>query len=81
MRRVFSIAMTAWAAKVRTSSICRSVNGSTRCRASNQDPDRFAFPQQRHAELRPNPRDLDELGQGIFGISSRICDLNRLAFE
>ena len=32
--RVFSIAMTAWSAKVRTSSICRSVNGSTRWRAS-----------------------------------------------
>ena len=31
--RAFSIAMTAWSAKVRTSSICRSVNGSTRCRA------------------------------------------------
>jgi hypothetical protein len=30
--RAFSIAMTAWSAKVRTSSICRSVNGSTRFR-------------------------------------------------
>jgi hypothetical protein len=27
---VFSIAITAWSAKVRTSSICRSVKGSTR---------------------------------------------------
>jgi len=32
MSRVFSIAMTAWSAKVRTSSICRSVKGSTRDR-------------------------------------------------
>src|SRR5215467_12005703 len=31
--RAFSIAMTAWSAKVRISSICRSVNGSTRFRA------------------------------------------------
>src|SRR5215469_18314846 len=31
--RAFSIAITAWSAKVRTSSICRSVNGSTRFRA------------------------------------------------
>jgi hypothetical protein len=30
--RAFSIAMTAWSAKVRTSSICRSVYGSTRFR-------------------------------------------------
>src|SRR6516165_2235541 len=30
--RAFSIAMTAWSAKVRTSSICRSVNGCTRFR-------------------------------------------------
>src|SRR6202008_1028843 len=31
--RAFSIAMTAWSAKVRTNSTCRSVNGSTRVRA------------------------------------------------
>src|SRR5215471_8423908 len=30
--RAFSIAITAWSAKVRTNSICRSVNGSTRLR-------------------------------------------------
>jgi len=32
--REFSIAMTAWSAKVRTSSICRTVNGSTHFRES-----------------------------------------------
>jgi hypothetical protein len=36
--RVFSITMTAWSAKVRTSSICRSVNGATRPRASKMTP-------------------------------------------
>jgi hypothetical protein len=35
---VFSIAMTAWAAKVVTKSISRSVNGSTRLRASPMTP-------------------------------------------
>src|SRR6516225_8996753 len=30
--RILDIAMTAWSAKVRTNSICRSVNGSTRRR-------------------------------------------------
>ena len=36
--RAFSIAMTAWSAKVRTSSICRSVNGSTRFRERLIEP-------------------------------------------
>ncbi len=36
--RAFSIAITAWSAKVRTSSICRSVNGSTRWRARLMTP-------------------------------------------
>jgi len=37
-RRAFSIAMTAWSAKVRTSSICRSVYGSTRFRERLIEP-------------------------------------------
>ena len=36
--RAFSSAMTAWSAKVRTSSICRSVNGCTRCRPRSITP-------------------------------------------
>ena len=36
--RVFSIAITAWSAKVRTSSICRSVKGSMRWRARTMTP-------------------------------------------
>jgi hypothetical protein len=36
--RAFSIAITAWSAKVRTNSICRSLNGSIRCRASTIVP-------------------------------------------
>ena len=36
--RAFSIAMTAWSAKVVTSSICFCENGSTRCRASTMVP-------------------------------------------
>ena len=46
--RAFSIAMTAWSAKVRTSSICRSVNGSTRFRRKHDNADRLAVAQQRH---------------------------------
>ena len=50
MSRAFSIAMTACSAKVRTSSICRSVNGSTRCTREADDADRRALSQQRHAD-------------------------------
>ena len=53
--RAFSIAMTAWSAKVRTSSICRSVNGSTRFRRETIMPIRLAVAQQRHPEHGASP--------------------------
>jgi hypothetical protein len=37
-RRTFSIAITAWSAKVVSSSICRSVNGRIKRRASTNTP-------------------------------------------
>jgi hypothetical protein len=49
-RRAFSIAMTAWSAKVRISSICRSVNASTRFSIKPDNADRLAVAQQRHRE-------------------------------
>ena len=48
--RTFSIAITAWSAKVVTSSICLSVNGRTALRCKNDHPDRRAFAQQGNAE-------------------------------
>ena len=48
--RTFSIAITAWSAKVVTSSICLSVNGSTARARQRDDADRRSLAQQRHAE-------------------------------
>ena len=48
--RTFSMAITAWSAKVATSSICLSVNGRTSCRVSVEHADRHALAQHRHAE-------------------------------
>ena len=77
--RVFSIAITAWSAKVRTSSICRSVNGSTRWRASVDHADRLAFAQQRHAERRSHFADRHRLRRRAYSGSARdIGDMHRL---
>ena len=48
--RTFSIAITAWSAKVVTSSICLSVNGLTTARSETMTPIGNPFAQQRHAE-------------------------------
>ena len=50
--RTFSIAITAWSAKVVTSSICLSVKGRSVRRMQRDDADRTAVAQQRHAEHR-----------------------------
>ena len=49
--RVFSMAITAWSAKVVTSSICLSVNGRTVRRLDQNDTDRGTLAQQGHAEM------------------------------
>ena len=46
--RTFSIAITAWSAKVRSSAISASVKGRPRTRRTLMRPDAPAFPQQRH---------------------------------
>ena len=51
-RRTFAIAITAWSAKVVTSSICLSVNGATVLRIEHDDADRPPLAQQRIAEHR-----------------------------
>ena len=52
--RAFSMAMTAWSAKVSTSSICLSVNGATAWRSGNENANRRALAQQRDAEHGPD---------------------------
>ena len=48
--RAFSMAITAWSAKVCTSAIWRSVNGRTSRRDRLIAPDRHAVPEQRHRQ-------------------------------
>ena len=48
-RRVFSIAMTAWAAKFVTSSICLSVNGANLLAVDGDRADQLALLEHRNA--------------------------------
>ena len=48
--RVFSIAMTAWSAKLVTSSICLSVNGRTSCAIDDDDADQLVVLEHRDDE-------------------------------
>ena len=50
--RTFSIAITAWSAKVVTSSICLSVNGRAAVTLQNNHADGHSFAHQRNAQYR-----------------------------
>ena len=78
--RAFSIAMTAWSAKVRTSSICRSVNGSTRFRLRLNRADHGALAQQRHPKDGASPG-RHNLGQRVVRVSEDVRDMHDPAFE
>ena len=52
-RRTFSMAITAWSAKVWSRAICWSVNGSASSRRSWMTPGHLAFAQERNAQRRP----------------------------
>ena len=73
--------MTAWSAKVRTSSICRSVNGSNPWRRERDDPDRLALAQQRHAKRGAHLPIVDGFGQRVFRIGGDIGDVHDLPFQ
>ena len=72
--------MTAWSAKVRTSSICRSVNGSTRFRAKRDHADRLAVAQQRHPKHGASPG-RHSLGNREVRVSADVRDMHDPAFE
>ena len=79
--RVFSIAITACAAKFCTSSICLSVNGRTSWRKIAIDADQLAFLEHRHAkQVRAPPSRLrDRRGSRSIGDRRRnIGDMNGL---
>ena len=79
--RTFSIAITAWSAKVVTRSICFCVNGSHALSGENDNADRFVLAQQRHAERSALTGQRDRFAHRVFGIGGDVGDLHRVAFE
>ena len=79
--RTFSIAITAWSAKVVTSSICLSVNGRTVPARQRDHADRGALAQHRHAEHGAHTRQASGSTQRIVRVGLNIEHLNGFAFE
>ena len=79
-RRAFSMAISAWSAKVVTSSICLSLNGCTTGRRQHDDADRDIVAQQRDAEDRAKTAMALRV-QGIFGVGENIRDVNRAPLD
>src|SRR5215467_11972663 len=71
--------MTAWSAKVRTRSICRSVNDSTRLR-ERDNADRHAVAQQRHPKSSTVPG-RHTLGKRVVRVGGAILDVHDPAFK
>jgi hypothetical protein len=86
-RRVFSMAMTAWAGKLDTSSICSSENGRTSYRASvNVPSSSSSFSIGTIISVRVLPNSTDGTGYRFaFGVSVRRRNIdhvnNRLCFH
>ena len=74
--RTFSIAITAWSAKVVTSSICLSVNGSTLVRVKNEDADRGSLAQQRDAERRAIVAKRQDAAHIVFRIGLDVVHMD-----
>ena len=74
-RRTFSIAMTAWSAKVLTSSICRSVNGPGVGRPKTKTPITLSFAQQRDREVRAVAAQALGLAEQIIRILENVGDM------
>ena len=75
------MAMTAWSAKVLTSSICLSVKGLTSVARQRQHADGNALAQHWHAEHGAITAALLASRARVFRIVLHIRDMNDLAFE
>ncbi len=79
--RTFSMAITAWSAKVFTSAICLSVKGRTDVRSSPMTPITAPSRKQRHAKHRavfPDPR---VVSMRVFWIGHAVRNVHDAAFE
>ena len=72
--RAFSMAMTAWAAKVVTSSICLSVKGRTSWRYTVERTDQFVLLQHRDAKKRTLSPKLAQLTATCMSGSAKSVD-------
>ena len=72
--RAFSIAMTAWSAKVLTNAICLLRKRLDPLARQREDTDGLALTQQRHARAR-RVAQLGRLGQLIFRVGSDVGDV------
>ena len=78
--RTFSMAMTAWSAKVWSSAICLSVNGSDLASATARSRRWRALAEQRHGQRRRgNPTCARCAAIGYSGSAGRSCDVDRPA--
>src|SRR5262245_32599803 len=76
--RTFSIAITAWSAKVSTNSICLSVNGSA---VQDEQANRNSLAQEGHPEDGAIAAQSREFMQFVFRIGENIGDLNGFALQ
>ena len=76
--RTFSIAITAWSAKVVTSSICLSVNGRTSRAANASTPIGIAFAQQWNGEHRAIAGPISGFCPCVVRVGQDIGDMDRL---
>ena len=79
--RTFSIAITAWSAKVSTSSICLSVNGSSLILVNTRTPTGFSLAQHWHAERGAYPCYSGRLQQRKLWIAADIRNVSGFAFN
>ena len=80
-RRTFSIAITAWSAKVDTRSTWRCENETGSGAPERKRADHFAVAHQRHAEHRPDVADARLLLFCIFWVGPGVDDLDCPVFQ
>src|SRR5215472_10192602 len=80
-RRAFSIAMTAWSAKVVTSSICLSVNGCTVLRCKVNTPIGIPSRKRGNTQCCAETSNFCGFDEFILGISKHVGNLNGLTLE
>src|SRR5215469_16400726 len=72
-RRVFSMAMTAWLAKLVSNVICASVNGRTFLTIDDDHSNQFIVLEHRHSDKGPDPTEFDGFDDRRVAFGIRLC--------